>query len=717
MHLRLSTVRQNNRTYRYAQLVQSYRRPTDGLPAHRVIAHLGALADCEIENLRTALEASRRNQRVAVLPKTAIPQKILQNLRYLDIAVCMRSWQNLQLDSLLDDLIPTGDALVPLHKVITALVMQRCVEPGSKLLAQRWFPKTALPELLAVPPGQFNNTRIHRALDALHRADEDLQRTLAQRLSDRDPAFAALFLDVTDTWFVGQGPKIAKPCRTKEGLYRRAIGITLMCNEKGYPLRWSVASARHDDASVMTQLLEQNAQTPWIAQTPLVVDRAMGATAHLEHMHALGLKFVTALTRTEFDAYAKGRIPYQDLLSLDSGHPEDVKTARDLVTRAGLQGIDETLCVRDLGQVERSTDATPPPDLAASPPRLTTAHQALALAEAMARTLEREAGSLAHAARAVGLSTQRASDHMRLLALSPQIQEIIREGLCPLALKPLTRIARLPEQQQAHAYAEACGRNRSGPRRGGALTWRGPLTPATEPLALRAVLAFNPEIFVRQREHAAQTLARLYRRQNELNAQLARTPRRPETVRRDLERELHRHHWVEAFEVRLEGTNTGVVRVQLHRRESAWEHLRRFDGFLLIVAWPECALEAADLVRLYRAKDAVEKDFQTIKSVVELRPVRHRIEAKVRAHVTLCMLALLVRRTLEQTLKELPDAPSVAACFEQWKTIHLNRVRGSAATPTYTVTDVPPDGLRLLQALDMAPLVDDDAVADTLHPR
>jgi len=50
-----------------------------------------------------------------------------------------------------------------------------------------------------------------------------------------------------------------------------------------------------------------------------------------------------------------------------------------------------------------------------------------------------------------------------------------------------------------------------------------------------------------------------------------------------------------------------------------------------------------ELCRTYRAKDAVETDFQVIKSLIKLRPVRHRTDAKVRAHVTLCMLALYVR--------------------------------------------------------------------------
>lgn len=54
---------------------------------------------------------------------------------------------------------------------------------------------------------------------------------------------------------------------------------------------------------------------------------------------------------------------------------------------------------------------------------------------------------------------------------------------------------------------------------------------------------------------------------------------------------------------------------------------------------------------MYREKDIVEKDFQVIKSVLEIRPIRHRSDEKVKAHVTICMLALLLERILRKNLK------------------------------------------------------------------
>ena len=73
---------------------------------------------------------------------------------------------------------------------------------------------------------------------------------------------------------------------------------------------------------------------------------------------------------------------------------------------------------------------------------------------------------------------------------------------------------------------------------------------------------------------------------------------------------------------------------------------------MLLLAHPDIPHHAAELARHYRGKDVVEKGFQTIKSFVQLRPVFHYTDPKVQAHVTICMLALMLLRTLRQRLDQ-----------------------------------------------------------------
>ena len=105
MHIRISSVTRRGKTYRYAQLVETFRRPSDGLPAHRVIATLGNPDDIETENLRAALAAAREGKRVAVVrqPRAAAsrPIKPTASLRYLDLAVLLELWREAGLHGLL----------------------------------------------------------------------------------------------------------------------------------------------------------------------------------------------------------------------------------------------------------------------------------------------------------------------------------------------------------------------------------------------------------------------------------------------------------------------------------------------------------------------------------------------------------------------------------------------------------------------------------------
>ena len=54
-------------------------------------------------------------------------------------------------------------------------------------------------------------------------------------------------------------------------------------------------------------------------------------------------------------------------------------------------------------------------------------------------------------------------------------------------------------------------------------------------------------------------------------------------------------------------------------------------------------MDGADCVRHYKSLAQVERAFRTLKSVdLRIRPIHHRLETRVRAHIFLCMLAYYV---------------------------------------------------------------------------
>jgi transposase len=735
MHVRTSRVRRNGKTYEYAQLVETFRRESDGMPIHRVIATLGHPQDATVENLRQALTAARRGQRLVVAKQAAVPKvrasKPTANLRYLDVAVLLELWQQWGLSELLDELLGTGREQVRLASVVAALAIQRCVEPGSKLYATRWLPETALVELLGIASSSFHNTRLHRVLDQLDNATVALMAKLPARYQQRDGVFASLFMDVTDTWFVGHGCSLAERGKTKLGNVERKIGIVLLCNELGYPLRWEVVSGTQHDSKTMTRMMESVAGLSWIGEAPIVCDRAMGKTDQIREMLATGLRFVTALTETEFDSYAQ-QLPHASFSELcprgDSNRDQEVEQATKCAQAAGMHKLADDLFVMDFGVLERDQASTP---LSVDDDEVVANSASDVTVEAMqlCRQLQEAVAqgrytSYAAAGRKLGLGSGLTAKYRRLHRLSEQQQCDVLDGkLVGVTLDELLRVARLASEDERQQAFQTLASSSGPSRRARERTRRRAASKESSqaPIRVRVAAYFNPGLFVDQRARAQEQLAKLQTWTAELNHRLA-SPRSKLTERgitAVIDRRLREASLLDAFKVRLtQTTSAGRVRfeVELVLDPAQWARRRRYDGFTVLVAHPELPHSGAELCRLYRQKDTVEKDFQVIKSVVELRPIRHHTEPKVRAHVTLCMLSLLLERTLRQRLRN--SSFTTGAALEVLATCDLNLYGGKAASPSaYTITEPNQDQRAILRALRLQHLADDDHLAARITPR
>lgn len=724
MHLRYSTTTRNGKTYRYAQLVESYRRESDGMPMHRVLASLGERPDLELENLRAALAAARAGKRVFVHDQAArrsqpeVPVPLFEeSLRYLDVAALLELSRTSGLLALLEEVMPRGQAKLPEADIVAALAIQRCIDPGSKLFATQWYPRSALPELQAITPATFNNSRVHRALEVLDRATPEIISRLPRLVGDLDGAFTTFFLDATDTWFVGKGPTTAALGKTKEGLLKRKIGIVLLCNQSGFPLRWEVVGGTKNDSKSFIEMLRSVAGLRWVGNTPVVVDRAMGKTESIRQLVATKMQFLTAVTVTEFPTYA----PALRVDGFATIEVTEEKTARDAAAAAalaaGLAQVSANLYVTDLGTIELprgggSSDEQDRPEGTRLSDVMKTAQTLLALT----------GDGLSHraAGRRLGLDSSVTAKYMRLRHLEPGVAHDVHEGRADgLTLADLRRIAHLPPTEQRRHFDQLLVLpRRRPPRLGVASTPRNDPPPLLPPSPrVRVVAFFNPDRFVEKRKSAHKRLdeiAAFAKRSNE-NLAAGRSHLVRDRLVAAADRFLRKYELVDAFDISVHNRDVaGVTRLQLSitLRTEEWARRRRYDGWSVLVAHAEVPQSAADLCRLYRSKDVVEKDFQTIKGLVELRPIRHRTDAKVRAHVSVCMLSLFLERLLATKLK----TTSADAALNQLETCKLVRY-ALAGTTAYGLTAPTADARRILDALDLRPLVDQALVTDRLRSR
>jgi hypothetical protein len=127
----------------------------------------------------------------------------------------------------------------------------------------------------------------------------------------------------------------------------------------------------------------------------------------------------------------------------------------------------------------------------------------------------------------------------------------------------------------------------------------------------------------------------------------------------------------------------------------------RFDGIWVLDTSTE--LPAAEVAEAYKSLWRVERAFRTLKSPLELRPVRHWAEPRIRGHVVVCFLAFLVRSVLERRLFE---ETGMEASFSEILD-SLARVQqvdlDVKGIPLRLVTETPPLARQVFQRLGVRP--------------
>jgi len=726
-------VKSGSRTYNYVHLVESYRRE-DGTPTHRAIVNLGQMSRQAFENLQLAFQASRQGRAVVIDDKATAEldkhDKVKKNLSYLNIAVVQKMWASCGLDKLLTELIGKEERTISTSKIVEILTIQRCVEPDSKLYAQEWFPTTALPELMGIELKNFNNSRVHRALDALYDCTASLQERLPAMYLDRQPAFAAMFLDVTNTYFTGHGCEKAERIKTKEGLRNKyGIGIVLLANEKGFPLRWAVVPGKTKDHVAMAEMIEQVKKLDWAQEIPLVCDRAMGQQTSLQLLSSSGLHFLTAAHVDSIETFTP-KVPWRlfakaEIEATESSRKEDVATVVKIAEEAKkLEKVDEDLFVTDLGVITVSPD-----EGRARRRRRSGIRERLGDARGLQSRIDSgEFKTIKALAQALKLSPGRVSQRLRpVRRLTPQVQQFI-ESLAsdvPITEAQLQSLLKAQDaraqQEMLQALLAPANADTSTERKSANTTPDG----EEKPYQLRLVAYFNPQMFVDQRRRAREHREELDEFVTNLNAELAaaKRTRKEEPTRRKIVQKLEKYNWLDLFDVTLEPIcvmdgKIASFRCVLEFNTEAWEKRHRYNGFVLLLANSEMRQTPRKLAELYREKDRVEKDFQFIKSVVKLRPVYHYTEKKVEAHVSLCMLGLSIDRTLEEKLAEKGIKQTASRTIRDLGTCHLNLMRpGTGGQCFYSVTEATKSQMKVLRALDLKCLVDDDAVVERISPR
>jgi hypothetical protein len=113
---------------------------------------------------------------------------------------------------------------------------------------------------------------------------------------------------------------------------------------------------------------------------------------------------------------------------------------------------------------------------------------------------------------------------------------------------------------------------------------------------------------------------------------------------------LKRYRMGKHFQIEISETS-----FHYQRKHAQIEAEQALDGiYILRTNVPPETLASGDVVRAYKGLEQVERAFGTLKSrTLEIRPIHHHLEQRVRAHVLLCMLAYYLTWHLRQAFAPL----------------------------------------------------------------
>jgi len=318
MYLRHTTVTKNGKSHTYWRLVRSVR--TGNKVRQQTVAQLGELDAAGRVRARALAKAIIGIERQPGLFDEPLPTEpvsvelhrfhLERGRRFGDVWLGLRLWQALNLDTLLQDWLPQGRADVPWAKMATVLVLARFCEPSSELhIAEDWFRRTALGDLLGIADDKVNDDRLYRALDQLLPHKSILEIHLQKRLGRLfGLEYDLLLYDITSTYFEGAAAANSQAQRGHSRDHRRdckQVLIGLVVSRDGYPLGYEVFAGNRNDSTTLQEMVTRMEVFYGRQGRIWVLDRGMVSEASLTWLKERGSRYIVGSPRSRLKQFTR----------------------------------------------------------------------------------------------------------------------------------------------------------------------------------------------------------------------------------------------------------------------------------------------------------------------------------------------------------------------------------------------------------------------------
>ena len=217
-------------------------------------------------------------------------------------------WKRLGLDVFFEQALDEEAAEVPWSRVAAVLGINRLCAPGSELaIEERWYPSTALDDLLEIEEGKINDTRLYRCLDRILPHKTKLEQHLKQRYGELFGAeFDVLLYDLTSTYVEGTAEKNPMMSRGYSRDHRpdcEQMVIALIVNREGFPFSYETFDGNRADVSTMESILRTVERKYGKARRIWVMDRGIVSEENLVAIRKRGGQYLVGTPRRQMKRF------------------------------------------------------------------------------------------------------------------------------------------------------------------------------------------------------------------------------------------------------------------------------------------------------------------------------------------------------------------------------------------------------------------------------
>src|ERR1700694_4992903 len=217
-------------------------------------------------------------------------------------------WKRLELDRFFELVLDEEAAEVRWSRVAAVLAINRLCATGSEVaIEERWYPSTALDDLLEIEEGKINDTRLYRCLDRMLPHKSKLEQHLKQRYGELFGAeFDVLLYDLTSTYVEGAAEKNPMMGRGYSRDHRpdcEQMVIALIVNREGFPFSYETFEGNRADVSTMESILRMVERKYGKARRIWAMDRGIVSEENLQAIRRRSGQYLVGTPRSQMKRF------------------------------------------------------------------------------------------------------------------------------------------------------------------------------------------------------------------------------------------------------------------------------------------------------------------------------------------------------------------------------------------------------------------------------